>query len=99
MMEPIIAWFEDKGLSRPKMSWITGAFAWVIAMFMMLSFNLLADFKPFNFGVFDGKNMFGIMDYLVANILLPTNALLLSLFTGWAMSRKNNKRATWVSYW
>jgi len=83
MLEPIIAWFEDKGMSRPKMAWLTGCLAWSIGMFSLLSFNLIADFKPIA-----NKNIFGIVDFLVANILLPTNALLIGLFAGWALSRK-----------
>lgn len=89
MMEPIISWFEDKGLSRPKMSWFMGVVAWCVGMLMLLSFNVLSDFKPLSFlGDFADKNLFGLMDYLVANILLPINALLLAVFSGWAMSRK-----------
>ncbi len=83
MLEPIIAWFEDKGLSRPKMAWLTGCLAWSIGMFSLLSFNIIADFKPIA-----DRNIFGIIDFLVANILLPTNALLIGLFAGWALSRK-----------
>jgi NSS family neurotransmitter:Na+ symporter len=29
------------------------------------------------------------MDFLVANILLPLNALLIAVFAGWVMSRKS----------
>ena len=89
MLEPAIAWFEDKGQSRRLTSWLTGTGAWIVGLFMLLSFNVLADFKPLSFidAVAD-KNLFGIMDYLVANIMLPINALLLALFAGWAMSRK-----------
>ena len=88
MLEPIIAWFEDKGMSRPKMAWVTGCFAWVIGMFMLLSFNVLSDLKPLSFiSAFADKNLFGLMDYLVANILLPINALMLAIFSGWAMSK------------
>jgi neurotransmitter:Na+ symporter, NSS family len=88
MLEPIIAWFEDKGLSRPKMAWVTGCVAWCIGMSALFSFNVLKDFKPLDFlGMFAGKNIFGILDFLVANILLPINALLLALFAGWALSR------------
>ncbi len=89
MLEPVIAWFEDKGMSRPITSWISGSAAWAVGLLMLLSFNLLADFKPLSFiGALADKNLFGIMDFLVANVMLPINALLLALFTGWAMSRK-----------
>lgn len=83
MLEPIIAWFEDKGLNRKKMAWVTGCFAWCLGMLSLLSFNVLADVT-----IVAGKNFFGVIDYVVANVLLPTNALLIGLFVGWAMSRK-----------
>ena len=38
--------------------------------------------------MFAGRNLFGILDFIVANILLPVNALLLAIFAGWALSRK-----------
>ncbi len=89
MLEPAIAWFEDKGMSRPLTSWATGGAAWAVGLIMLLSFNLLSDFKPLSFiGALADKNLFGIMDFIVANIMLPINALLLALFAGWAMSRK-----------
>ncbi|MCC3861265.1 sodium-dependent transporter [Pseudemcibacter aquimaris] len=89
MLEPIVAWFVDKGMSRAKMAWATGVVAWSIGMFMLFSFNILADFQPLNFIPFyEGKNLFGIMDYTVANVLLPVNALLIAVFAGWAMTNE-----------
>ncbi|VAW01767.1 Sodium-dependent transporter, SNF family [hydrothermal vent metagenome] len=89
MLEPAISWFEDKGTSRKLTSWITGGAAWAVGLLMLLSFNVLSDFKPLSFiAALADKNLFGIMDFVVANIMLPINALLLALFAGWAMSRK-----------
>lgn len=89
MLEPIVAWFVDKGMSRKKMAWATGILAWTVGMFMLLSFNILVDFKPLDFiPLYEGKNLFGIMDYTVANVLLPLNALLIALFAGWAMTKE-----------
>ncbi len=89
MLEPVIAWFEDKGKSRLLMSWVMGIGAWAIGVVMLLSFNILKDVKPLSFlAPFADKNLFGVMDFIVANIMLPVNALMLALFTGWAMSRK-----------
>ncbi len=89
MLEPTIAWFEDRGMSRTVTSWISGSAAWAVGLLMLLSFNVLSDFKPLSFiGALADKNLFGIMDFLVANVMLPINALLLALFTGWAMSRR-----------
>ncbi|NOZ42866.1 MAG: sodium-dependent transporter [Alphaproteobacteria bacterium] len=89
MLEPAIAWFEDKGKSRVLTSWATGTGAWAVGLIMLLSFNVLSNVKPLSFiGPLAGKNLFGIMDFVVANVMLPINALMLALFTGWAMSRK-----------
>lgn len=89
MLEPAIAWFEDKGMSRKRTSWATGICIWAFGLLMVLSFNLLKDFRPLEFiGVMADKNLFGLIDFVVANVMMPFNALLLALFTGWAMSRK-----------
>jgi neurotransmitter:Na+ symporter, NSS family len=62
-------------------------------MFMVLSFNVLVDFKPLDFiPLYEGKNLFGIMDYTVANVLIPINALMIGLFAGWAMTNDMAER-------
>ena len=89
MLEPVIAWFEDRGMSRRLTSWAAGTGTWAVGLIVLLSFNVLSDFKPLSFiGALADKNLFGIMDFIVANIMLPINALLLALFVGWAMGRK-----------
>jgi NSS family neurotransmitter:Na+ symporter len=89
MLEPVVAWLEDRGLSRKKTAWMAGMIAWSLGIFMLLSFNLLVDYMPLNFiPLYEGKNLFGIMDYTVANVLIPINALMIGLFAGWAMSNE-----------
>lgn len=89
MLEPLVAWFVDKGKSRIKMAWTSGMIAWSIGIFMVLSFNILVEFEPLNFiPLYEGKNLFGIMDYTVANVLIPINALMIGLFAGWAMTNE-----------
>lgn len=85
MLEPIIAWFEDRGISRPLSSLATGVSTWAVGIVILLSYNVLKDFR-----LIPGldKNLFGLMDFTVANIMLPINALLLAVFTGWVMSHK-----------
>lgn len=34
-----------------------------------------------------GKNIFGILEYLTANIMLPLGGLFIVIFTGWFLSR------------
>ncbi|PHZ85888.1 sodium-dependent transporter [Paremcibacter congregatus] len=81
MLEPVIAWFEDMGMSRRTTSWGAGIGAWAVGVVILLSFNVLSDFTPIA-----DKNLFGLMDFTVANIMLPVNALMLALFVGWSMS-------------
>lgn len=99
MLEPVVAWLEDRGLSRKLMAWTAGGIAWGLGIFMVLSFNLLVDYMPLNFiPLYEGKNLFGIMDYTVANVLIPINALMLGLFAGWAMKNEMAERQFGFSY-
>ncbi len=99
MLEPLVAWFVDKGKSRVKMAWGSGMIAWSIGIFMMLSFNVLVTFEPLNFiPLYEGKNLFGIMDYTVANVLIPINALMIGLFAGWAMTNEMAEKQFGFSY-
>jgi SNF family Na+-dependent transporter len=57
---------------------------------ILLSFNLWGDFRPLGMLLFFAdKALSDVMDFLVANIMLPLNALLIALFAGWMMSRKS----------
>lgn len=99
MLEPVVAWFVDKGKSRLKMAWGAGGIAWSIGIFMVLSFNVLATFEPLNFiPLYEGKNLFLIMDYTVANVLIPINALMIGLFAGWAMKNDMAERQFGFAY-
>ena len=99
MLEPIVAWFVDKGKSRVKMAWASGMISWSIGMFMVLSFNILVNFKPLDFiPLYEGKNLFGIMDYTVANVLIPINALMIGLFAGWAMTNEMAEKQFGFAY-
>ena len=88
MLEPIIAWLEEKrGWTRPVVATITGAVLWAAGIGAALSFNLLADFYPLGFiAFFDGKTIFDLTDYLVANVLIPLSGLAIALFVGWRLS-------------
>ncbi len=90
MLEPVVAWLEDRGHDRPRMSMLVGLGAWAVGLLMVASFNVLADFKPLEFiKPFADFNLFRVADYLVTNIALPLNALFLALFSGWVMHRTN----------
>ena len=105
MLEPVVAWLEEKAPGqRVRMTIITGFIIWVIGFGSVLSFGLWADVKPLGFLGVD-MNIFGLFDYTIANILAPINALLIALFAGWVL-RKHviddefaNDSGNWKGYW
>ena len=57
------------------------------------------------FKFFADKSIFDVMDFFVANIMLPLNALLIAVFAGWIMSRNSTleelgwKEGPRYAYW
>ena len=91
MLEPLVSWLEERrGFKRPLMAVLAGMSAWLIGLSIALSFSLWGDFRPLGmFSFFSDKTLFDVMDFFVANIFLPINALLIAVFAGWMMSRKS----------
>lgn len=67
---------------------ILGGLAFLIGAWASFSFNSQADFQPFDFMIFSGQPVFGIIDELTAKILLPLSALFVSIFVGWIADRR-----------
>jgi NSS family neurotransmitter:Na+ symporter len=89
MLEPVTAWvMEQSGLSRVKAAVVTGAAIWAIGLPSLLSFSVLEDFHPLE-GVkgFAERTFFDVLDFGIASVLLPLNALLIALFIGWAVRK------------
>ncbi len=99
MLEPVVSWLEEhKGFKRPYMALLAGFLAWLVGLAIVLSFNLWGNFHPLGFiRYFSEKTLFDVMDFLVANILLPLNALLIALFAGWMMSRASTQEELGLS--
>lgn len=91
MLEPAVSWLvEHRGFKRSSMAMSAGFVAWLGGLTMALSFNLWGDFRPLGiFSFFAEKTIFDVMDFLVANIMLPLNALLIAVFAGWMMARSS----------
>jgi NSS family neurotransmitter:Na+ symporter len=91
MLEPAVSWLEEqRGFKRPRLALLAGFAAWLVGLAIALSFNLWGDFRPLGmFSFFADKTIFDVMDFFVANIFLPINALLIAVFAGWMMSRKS----------
>lgn len=105
MLEPTVAWLEEKVPGQRKALTAAAGFAtWVLGLGSVLSFSTLADFQPLAFlGV--ELNLFGLADFTVANIILPVNALLIAGFCGWALRPKTvgeefaNDSPRWRTWW
>lgn len=91
MLEPSVLWaIERFNLSRKSAALWMGLTAWLIGLGAVFSFNLLADFSPLGFiALFEGKNIFDILDFAVANLLLPLSGLVLALFAGWVFRQES----------
>lgn len=89
MLEPLVSWLEERpGAKRAPMAIGSGVIAWILGFASVLSFSILRGWHPLDFlDVFVGKTFFDVLDFTIANVLLPINALLIALFAGWSLSR------------
>ncbi len=84
LIEPTVAWLvENKNIDRHKACVWSGTACWTLGIAVVFSFNIWADFKFF------GNNLFHLLDYLTANLMLPLGGLTIALFSGWMMKPAN----------
>lgn len=89
LLEASVSWAIRRfNTGRAATAIVLGGLAFAIGAWASFSFNSQADFTPLGFMIFDGQNVFGIIDELTAKIMLPLSALLVSLFIGWIADRK-----------
>jgi NSS family neurotransmitter:Na+ symporter len=82
LIEPIVRWLmESYKLSRTDACFLSGGAVWLTGLLTVLSFNEWS-----NVTLLD-KNIFELIDYLTANIMLPLGGILIALFTGWVVKR------------
>jgi NSS family neurotransmitter:Na+ symporter len=92
MLEAIVEWLQERGLGRASASASVAGAAWLLGITTVLSLNEWKEFHPLGFiKRFDGKTLFDLYDFLTANIMLPLGALLMAVFAGWMMSRKDTE--------
>lgn len=89
MLEPTVAWLEEKWPGRRRRLTVIVALAtWLLGIGSVLSFSTLADFYPLEALGLEAT-IFAIADFTVANFILPANALLIAVFCGWVLSRES----------
>ncbi len=80
---------EVRGMSRPKAAMIIGACTFVLGLVTVLSFSRWEHFYPLQgIAALSEKTPFGLIDYLVTNILMPLGGMLYAVFAGWWISRQ-----------
>ena len=83
VLEVVVAYFvEELNISRKKATAIGAISISILGIVCTLSFGKLGNLQLFN------KTIFGIFDYLTANILLPIGAFLIVIFLGWFLGKK-----------
>lgn len=89
MLEPVTAFLIEKtGLARPWLAYAAGIAIWLVGLPSLLSFSVLKDVHPLaGIPAFADKTFFDLLDFGIAETLLPINALLIALFAGWALRK------------
>lgn len=86
LIEPAVAWMvENKGFTRLKSCVFLGSVVWLFGLGTVLSFN---EWKNVTFL---GKNIFELLDFLTANLMLPIGGLLIAVFAGWVMRQEHSQ--------
>ena len=101
LIEPTVAFLiESKGMRRIQATVWTGSAVWFVGLATIFSVAgvTLEDIIIAIFGDMEleaaifQKNMFQLIDFFTANIMLPLGGLFIALFAGWVMDRESSKR-------
>lgn len=89
IMECLVAWLEDyTSLSRRTLAIMVAGALWLTGLATVFSFNIWSEFHPLSFfPLMADKTVFGVLDYLVSNLIMPIGGILLALLAGWGLSR------------
>ncbi len=100
LLEPFVAWcVEHRGWNRSAAAIATSAAVWSLGLLTVLSFNEWEEVTLFD------KTMFGLLDYVSSNIMLPVGGFLIVLFAGWVLPASvlrdeiGLRNKTWQKIW
>jgi len=86
LLELVVAYFiDERKWGRKKAAIIMGLTIFIFGVPSALSFNTLRDIT-----LIKGINIFNFLDLLVTNYMLPAGGLLIAIFCGWFLSRKES---------
>ncbi|MGB5255822.1 MAG: sodium-dependent transporter [Woeseiaceae bacterium] len=90
IIEPIVAYAEGKwGMRRRNGCIVFGFLAWAIGLASVFSFNIWSGVTPLGaLGPFKDMNVFALIDYFTANLMMPLGGILMAVFVGWMVKPK-----------
>ena len=93
LLETLVSRAEEiPGSKRPVMTLIIGSSAFILGLGTVFSFNIWEEFHPLALiPLFETKTVFGIIDYIVSQILAPLGAAGYAFFAGWILSKQLTK--------
>ncbi|MGI9232389.1 MAG: sodium-dependent transporter, partial [Woeseiaceae bacterium] len=85
IIEPIVAYAEGRwNMRRRNGCIIFGFLAWAIGLATVFSFNVWSGVMPLAaISTFADLNIFALIDYFTANLLMPLGAIFMAIFVGW----------------
>lgn len=89
LLEAPVSWAVMRFNANRAMLAVTfGVLTFIIGAWASFSFNSQAKLFLFDFGIFAGQNVFGVLDKITSNVLLPLSALLVAIFVGWIADKR-----------
>ena len=86
LVEPLVARAEERwSMTRQKATGVVLAAIAVLAIFSVLSYNVIGDHRVLGF------DLNGILDFTSNQIMLPIGGLLIAIFTGWVVKRSSSR--------
>ena len=83
LLEPATAWMVQRfRWARPRAALVLALVVWALGLLSIGSFSLWPEWRP------GGRSLFSWIDWISADVLLPTVALAVAIFVGWRMRRE-----------
>lgn len=83
LLEVVVSFFIDElGWSRERSDYLLGFFIFLAGIPAALSFNIWSGAT-----LFDGKNIFDLLDILATNFMLPVGGFCIAIFAGWVLTK------------
>lgn len=91
ILETMVAWGEDySGFSRLKISLTCGVLLWITGLGTVFSFNIWSEVRPVAWiPALSDKTIFGVLDYIVSNLMMPIGGVAVAVLAGWSLSRSS----------